>query len=194
VHAITALSIGSLIRIRKPRYNFDLALMACFVRKLLYIRTQMRIRPLAWLPSPWNGITLVLASFFIGLATAYPLSKLAGGHGTFLAHLYCLLLCTIPLVTVSGALLLIPATGWLVLMLGSIVSALFIYRMVLHTFTIMAVHRLRASQATTIVLMLPMVLLIVIVLVGLLIWTEGDILACVLDAFSWGGERRRKLT
>jgi hypothetical protein len=32
------------IRIREPRYNFELALMACSARKLLYIRTQIRIR------------------------------------------------------------------------------------------------------------------------------------------------------
>ncbi len=150
------------------------------------------LRPLALLPSPWNGITLVLASFFIGLGTSYPFSKLVGGHGTSLAHLYCLLLCTIPLVAVSGALLLIPATGWLVTMLGCIVSVLFIYRMVLHAFTIMAVHRLGAGQATTIVLILPMVLLVVIVLVGLLFWTEGDALAGVFEVFSWDGEKRRK--
>lgn len=150
------------------------------------------VKPLAFLPSPLNGITFVLASFFIGLFTAYLFSKGSGGQGTFLAHLYCLLLCTVPLVTVSGVLLLIPATGWPVLVLGSIVCALFIYRMVLHTFTIMAVHRLGAGRATTIVLILPMVILVVIVLVGLLFWTEGEVLANVFDVFSWGGERRRK--
>ncbi len=36
-----------LIRIRKPRYNFELALVACSVRKLLDIRTQIRIRKCA---------------------------------------------------------------------------------------------------------------------------------------------------
>ena len=150
------------------------------------------VKPLAFLPSPLNGITFVLASFFIGLGTAYLFSKGSGGQGTFLAHLYCLLLCSVPLVTVSGALLLIPATGWLVLVLGSIVCALFIYRMVLHIYTIMAVHRLGAGRATTIVLILPMVILVVLVLVGLLFWTEGEVLAYVFDVFSWGGEKRRK--
>jgi hypothetical protein len=64
----------------------------------------------------------------------------------------------------------------------------------------MAVHRLGAGQATTIVLILPMVLLVVIVLVGLLFWTEGDLLfwtegdalAGVFEVFSWDGEKRRK--
>jgi hypothetical protein len=149
------------------------------------------VKPLALLPSPLNGITLVLASFFIGLGTAYLFSKLSGGQGTFLAHIYCLLVCTVPLVTVSGALLLIPATGWLVLLLGSVVSALFIYRMVLHTYTIMAVHRLGAGQATTIVLILPMLILVVIMLAGMVFWTEGDVLFSVFDVFPWVGERRQ---
>ncbi len=55
-------------------------------------------QPLAFLSSPLSGITLVLASFFIGLGTAYLFSKGSGGQGTFLAHFYCLLLCTVPLV------------------------------------------------------------------------------------------------
>ena len=151
------------------------------------------VKPLAFLPPPLNGITLVLASFFIGLGTAYLFSKCSGGQGTFLAHLYCLLLCTVPLVLVSGALLLIPSTGWLVLVPVSLVCALFIYRMVLHTFIIMAVHRLGMGRATTIVLILPMVILVIIVLVGMLFWTEGAVLADMLDVFSWGGEKRRKL-
>jgi len=154
------------------------------------------VKPLAFLPSPLNGITLVLASFFIGLFTAYLFSKGSGGQGTFLAHLYCLLLCTIPLVTVSGALLLIPATGWLVVVLGSIVCVLFIYRMVLHTFTIMAVHRLGAGRATLIVLIIPMMILALVILVGLfyfLIEGEVDVFDFnVFDVFSWGGEKRRK--
>ncbi len=131
------------------------------------------VRPLEWLPFPLNEITLVFASFFIGLGTAYGGSKACGGQGTFLAHFYCLLICTIPLVTVSGALLLIPATGWLLQALGGIVCALFIYRLVLHTITIMAVHRLRAAHAIIIVLILPIAILVVIVFVGVLMHGEG---------------------
>ncbi len=152
------------------------------------------VKPLAFLPSPLNGITLVLASFFIGLGTAYVFSRLSGGQGTFLAHLYCLLLCTVPLVTISGALLLIPATGWLVLVLGSIVWVLFIYRMVLHTFTIMAVHRLGAGRATTIVLIIPMVILALVILVGLFYFLiEGSGLDWVGELFDgfWDGKRRK---
>jgi len=37
-----------------------------------------------------------------------------------------------------------------------------------------------------------MVILAVIVLVGLLFWTEGEALVNVFDVFSWGEGRRRK--
>ncbi len=152
------------------------------------------VKPLAFLPSPLNGITFVLASFLIGLFTAYLFSKGSGGQGTFLAHLYCLLLCSVPLVTVSGALLLIPATSRLVLVLGSIVCALFIYRMVLHAFTIMAVHRLSASRATLIVLIIPILILALMLLVVLLrlLIEGGDLdLDWPPDSF-WNGKRRKK--
>ena len=152
------------------------------------------VKPLAFLPSPYNGITFVLASFFIGLFTAYLFSKGSGGQGTFLAHLYCLLLCSVPLVTLSGALLLIPATSWLVLVLASMVCALFIYRMVLHAFTIMAVHRLSASRATLIVLIIPILILafmMLVVLLYLLIEGSDHDLDWLPDSF-WNGKRRKK--
>lgn len=137
------------------------------------------VKPLRWPHSLLNGITLVLVSFFIGLGTAYWGSKICGGQGTFLAHLYCLLLCTVPLVAVSSVVLLLPVTGWLLLLPGSIVSALFIYRMILHTITIMAVHRLGVGQAIVIVLILP----VVIVIVGLLVNTHGEVLGDFCDGF-----------
>jgi Yip1 domain len=150
------------------------------------------IRPFALLPSPWNGITFVFASFFIGLCTAYMFSKLFGGQGTFLAHCYCLLLCTVPLVTVSGALLLIPASGPLVIVVESIVAALFLYRLVLHTLTIMAVHDLGVGQAITIVLILPMIVVAVALLVMLVWVSEGEALAGLFELFPWHGTRSRK--
>ena len=113
-------------------------------------------RLFAFLPSPYNGITFILGSFLIGLSTAYLFSRFWRAQGRFLAHAYCLLLCTIPLVTISGALLLVPATGSLVILLTSLVFALFIYRMVLHGCIIMGVHGLSADKATLIVLIFPM--------------------------------------
>jgi hypothetical protein len=113
-------------------------------------------RLFAFLPSPYNGIAFILGSFLIGLGTAYLFSRLWHGQGRFLAHAYSLLLCTIPLVTISGALLLIPASGSLVFLLTILVFALFVYRMVLHGSIIMGVHGLSAGKATLIVLIFPM--------------------------------------
>jgi hypothetical protein len=150
------------------------------------------VRPLGWLPFPLNEITLFPVSF-IGLGIAYVCSKVCGGQGTFLAHLYCLLVCTIPLVTVSGVLLLLPAPGWLAQVLGGIVSTLFIYRMVLHTFTIMAVHRLRADQAIIIVLVLPITILAMIVIISLLSNMHGEWIGDLLgDCLDIGTDRRRE--
>src|SRR5205807_4115290 len=92
-------------------------------------------QPFKYLPSPYNGMMFILASFFIGLGTAYVFSRLWHGQGRFLEHTYCLLLCTVPLVTISGLLLLIPATGSFIAVLIGLVLFLFIYRLVLHGFT-----------------------------------------------------------
>jgi len=113
-------------------------------------------RLFAFLPSPYNGIAFILGSFLVGLSTAYIFSRLWRGQGRFLAHAYGLLLCTVPLVTISGALLLIPVTGSLVFLLTILVFALFVYRMVLHCCIIMCVHGLSAGKATLIVLIFPM--------------------------------------
>src|SRR2546428_3405467 len=113
-------------------------------------------KPFGFLPSPYNGIVFILGSFLIGLSTAYLFSRYWRGQGRFLAHAYCLLLCTIPLVTISGALLLIPATYTFVVLLTSLVIALFIYRMVLHGCIIVAVHGLDGGKAALIVLIFPM--------------------------------------
>ena len=156
------------------------------------------VRPFGFLPSPFTGILLVLASFFIGVCTAYPFSRLSRGQGMFVTHLYTLLLCTIPLVTIGGILLLIPSTGWLVIVLVSLVSVLFIYRMVLHALTIMAVHDLYAGRATLIVLIIPMavifagllVIFVVLLVASLFSLVEGNFesIGGLVEFFSSGGE------
>jgi hypothetical protein len=128
-----------------------------------------------WLPAPYNGIVFILATFLIGLGTAYPFSKLSKGRGRFVEHTFILLLITVPLVTLSGALLLIPATGTLLSALILAVSMLFLYRMVLHVMTIMAVHELGAGQATLIVLIIPMLLALMAIII-LVIVTLGHFL------------------
>jgi Yip1 domain len=152
-------------------------------------------RLFSFLPSPYNGITFILGSFLIGLGTAYLFSRLWRGQGRFLAHAYCLLLCTIPLVTISGALLLIPASGSLVILLTFLVSALFIYRMVLHGCIIMGVHGLSASKATLIVLIFPMfivgLVMIAIMLFAILVIfyigaeVAGDALPGLFELLEW---------
>jgi hypothetical protein len=93
---------------------------------------------------------------------------------------------------VSGALLLIPVTGPLVIVLESIIAALFLYRLVLHTLTIMAVHNLGAGQAITIVLILPMIVVAVALLVMVLWVSEGEALAGLFELFPWHATRGRK--
>lgn len=143
-----------------------------------------------WLPPPLNMIVFLLATFFIGLFTAYPFSKLAKGTGSFLEHTYLLLLFTVPLVTLSGLLLLIPATGSAVFGLLELVGALLLYRLVLHGITISAVHHLSGGKATLIVLILPMVLVFLLVIIGLAHLDFPDLPDLSFDFF--GGKKRRK--
>jgi hypothetical protein len=132
-------------------------------------------------------MAFLLGSFLIGLSSAYLMSRRWGGQGRFLAHTYSLLLCTIPLVTISGALLLIPATGSLVILLTSLVAALFVYRMVLHGCIIRGVHGLSALKATLVVLIFPLLFVglgVLAFIVLLFMLTEGAIFE-VLGAFDW---------
>jgi len=140
---------------------------------------------------PYNGMAFILGSFLIGLSTAYLMSRHWGGQWRFLVHTYSLLLCTIPLVTISGALLLIPATGSLVILLTSLVAALFVYRMVLHVCIIRGVHGLSALKATLVVLIFPLLFVglgvglgVLAFIVLLFMLTEGTIFE-VLGAFDW---------
>ncbi|HKV59370.1 MAG TPA: hypothetical protein VJO32_13850 [Ktedonobacteraceae bacterium] len=152
-------------------------------------------RPFAFLPSPYNGIVFILASFLIGLITAYFFSRLWRGQGRFLAHTYGLLLCTVPLVTISGAFLLIPVTGSLVGMLVFLIGLLFVYRMILHGCIIMATHGLSAGKATLIVLIIPMIFVILGV-IGVIVFTGGEVLGGIFEIFDWpsgdeGGHRKK---
>lgn len=155
-------------------------------------------KPFGFLPSPYNGIAFILGSFLIGLSTAYLFSRLWRGRGRFLAHAYSLLLCTIPLVTISGALLLIPATGSFVILFTSLVVALFIFRMVLHGCIIMGVHGLSAGKAALIVLIIPM-LFVGLAMLGLIIFLlfiGAEALGGLFEIFDWfpGESGKRKDT
>jgi len=152
-------------------------------------------KPFGFLPSPYNGIVFILGSFLIGLCTAYLFSRYWRGQGSFLAHAYCLLLCTIPLVTISGSLLLIPATYTFVVLLTSLVIALFVYRMVLHGCIIAAVHGLDGGKAALIVLIFPMIfvglaMIVLILFVFFIIFAigaeiAGDALPGFFEMVEW---------
>ncbi len=153
-------------------------------------------KPFTFLPSPYNGIAFILGSFLIGLITAYMFCRLSGGRGRLVTHTYGLLLCTIPLVTVSGALLLIPASGSLVALLVFLIGLFFVYRLFLHIRIIIVAHGLSAGKATLIVLIIPLIFLVLGV-IGILIVTGGEVLAGLLewlDVFSLGSDGSRRKT
>lgn len=95
-----------------------------------------------------------------------------------------------PLVTISGLLLLIPGTGGLVAILTGLVFLLFLYRMVLHGLTIMAAHGLSGERATLIVLIVPMLFFLIALLFVLLV--GGEWFGMVLEGFGWVSEGRGK--
>lgn len=157
------------------------------------------IRIFGWLPAPFNGIVFILATFLIGLGTAYPFSRMsrkrAERQGRLVEHTFVLLLVTIPLVTISGALLLIPATGASVTILALVVGALFLYRMVLHALTIRVVHGLPALEATLIVLIIPMLILLLLLIVGIFVGLANFADGAFLDGFdlpdiSWDKKKK----
>ena len=101
--------------------------------------------------------------------------------------------------TISGTLLLIPATGSLVILLTNLLFALFVYRMVLHGCIIMGVHDLSAGKATLIVLIFPMfivglVMIVLIMLIGAAL--AGEALPGLFEFVDWfpGASRKRDET
>ena len=56
--------------------------------------------------------------------------------------------------------------------------------MVLHGFTIMAVHDLSAGRATLIVLIIPM-FIVGLIMLAILIFTGGEVISGLLEGFEW---------
>jgi hypothetical protein len=145
-------------------------------------------QPMAFLPSPYNAIAFILGSFLIGLGTAYFFSRtLWRGQGMFLEHMHGLLLATVPLVTISGIVLLIPATGWLVGALVAVVGVLFLYRMLIHVNIIMGVHGLNVGEAILVVLIVPMIFvgLFLLVMSLVAIFAFGEAVGNIFDGDWW---------
>jgi len=108
-------------------------------------------------------IPLIIISFFIGTGIRYLIAKAFRGQGTFLAQGYTDLLFSVPLGILSTLVARVP-------LLGSLVAfGLGIYVMVLHIFSIMAVHRLSGGKATAVVLLPIAVGILLIVLLAVAI-------------------------
>ena len=111
------------------------------------------------------GLTpLIIGIFFARVGIRYLIAKAFRGQGTFLAQGYTNLLFAIPLGILSALV------SWVPLLSGLVVLGISVYGIVLHIFSIMAVHRLRGGKATAVVL-IPLVvgMLLMLVLVALLI-------------------------
>jgi hypothetical protein len=100
---------------------------------------------------PFDLITQLIVvplGFLIGTGILYVLAKAFGGQGTYLAQGYTNLLFSIPLTLITHLLVLIPSLSWFLVLVGGC------YSTVLSVFSLMAVHRLSAGRAMTIVLIL----------------------------------------
>lgn len=116
---------------------------------------------------------LIILSFFIGTGIRYLIAKAFRGQGTFLAQGYTDLLFSVPLGILSALVSRVP-------LLGSVVAfGVSIYAIVLHIFSIMAVHRLSGGKATAVVLIpvavgILLALVFVAIIIGL-VFAAGTI-------------------
>jgi hypothetical protein len=147
-----------------------------------------RLWLIALLPPPLGSIVCTITIFLIGAGTGYLLSKLCKGQGTFVAHVYLLLLSTVPLVTIGGIALLFPAPGVLIYPLLGLSGVLFAYRLALHSMIIVAIHHLKTAVAILIALILPML----IALIGLIVLSEGRMLESLFDIDLFEAKRKSK--
>jgi hypothetical protein len=111
------------------------------------------------------GLTpLIILGFFIGIGIRYLIAKAFRGQGTFLAQGYAELLFSVPLGILSALVSRLPLLG------GIVAFGLSIYALVLHIFSIMAVHRLSGGKATAVVL-IPIIvsILLIVILVAIVI-------------------------
>jgi Yip1 domain len=111
------------------------------------------------------GLTpLIILSFFISTGIRYLIAKAFRGQGTFLTQGYVGLLFAVPLGILNILVSRVPVFG------GLMVLGTSIYAIVLHIFSIMAVHRLSGGKATAVVL-LPIVvgILLMVVLVAIIV-------------------------
>jgi hypothetical protein len=103
---------------------------------------------------PYDGqIVSVPLGFFIWMGLLYLMAQAFRAQGTFLKQCYVSVLYLVPLGIVGSLLALIPSLGLLSL-------AVFIYGIVLQVYALMAAHCLRGGEATAVVLLPALVILL----------------------------------
>lgn len=103
-------------------------------------------------------IVVIPIGFFIIGGIYYLIARAFGGQGTFLAHIYAMLLYSVPLGTLAALLSLIPSLGRLA---AGIVD---IYSIVLSVRMIVGVHRLSGGKARAVILTPVAVIVLIVVL------------------------------
>ena len=125
------------------------------------LRVAARLREYRWCAGNliFNPITQLIGvplAFFLVVGIFHLLAKAFGGHGTYLAQAYTILLFSVPLTCITGILALIPSLDWLLGLAG------YIYDQILYVLVLMAVYRLGGGRAKAIVL-IPKVLAVLLV-------------------------------
>jgi hypothetical protein len=134
----------------------------------------LRQMQMSFMNSAFSTIASVPVYFFIGQGLYYLLARLFRGTGTFLAQSYTTLLFYTPLAMIGNILsilalaliVLVPSLSGLFAVLGFFALfglALWVYQIVLQTFTFMATHRLSGGKATAVAI-LPYVIFLVLYL------------------------------
>ena len=132
------------------------ALVVAVLEYLAYVISQTGFSDLALIVAIF--IVVIPIGFFIIGGIYYLIARAFGGQGTFLAHIYAMLLYSVPLGTLAALLSLIPSLGRLA---AGIVD---IYSIVLSVRMIVGVHRLSGGKARAVILTPVAVIVLIVVL------------------------------
>jgi Yip1 domain len=116
-----------------------------------------------FLDNPLSALLTIPLQFFAEMGLLYLLARAMGGKGSFVAQSYTSLLVCVPvnvlLSSLGLALSLIPVAGVALFVLLSL--ALSIYQIVLQVYALMAVHRLSGGKATSSILLVMLLFVLV---------------------------------
>ena len=116
-----------------------------------------------FLNNPFSALLTIPLQFFAEMGLLYLLARAMGGKGSFVAQSYTSLLVCVPvnvlLSSLGVALSLIPVAGVALFVLLSL--ALSIYQIVLQVYALMAVHRLSGGKATSSILLVMLLFVLV---------------------------------